>query len=148
MDYVGHVHIVGDGPERSNIKSLLDGSLLNATFHGFLDRDSVFEILAQSHILVLPSSTEGFPKVIAEAWCYGCVPVVSQVSAIDQYVINGVNGFLIPPENRNPDGLRNILVEMITRFDIRKIATQGYKEANRFTYDYYIQRLRNEVIVQ
>lgn len=148
MGNVNHIHIVGDGPERDNLKNMLEGSALNVTFYGFLDRQSVFEVLTQSHILVLPSATEGFPKVVAEAWNCGCVPVVSQVSAIDQYVINKVNGFLIPASMRNAEGLWNILADLIRRGDVCEIAHRGNKEAYRFTYDYYLYRLFNEVIAQ
>ena len=45
-------------------------------------------------IFVLPSYTEGFPKVIAEAASYGCVPIVTNIGSIGQY-INKENGILL-----------------------------------------------------
>jgi len=146
MGNVGQVHIVGDGPERENLKRMLDGSTLNVTFHGFLDRHSVFRVLRQSDILVLPSSSEGFPKVVAEAWNCGCVPVVSQVSAIDQYITDKFNGFLIPPSLRNAESLRNILSDIIGSGQIYAMAKRGNRDVYKFTYDHYLERLFNEVI--
>ena len=52
---------------------------------------------------VLPSYSEGFPKVIAEAMNFGCIPIVSDISCIRQYIINGKNGFLI---NQTPTDSR------------------------------------------
>ncbi len=40
-------------------------------------RSDVPELMRQSDVLVLPSLTEGFPLVVAEAMGSGCVPVVS-----------------------------------------------------------------------
>lgn len=148
LGHVGHVHIVGDGPERTNLERLLEGSALSVTFHGFLGRRSVFKVLEQSHVLVLPSATEGFPKVVAEAWNFGCVPVISQVSAIDQYISNAVNGFLIPPTKRSAHGLNDILLSMIASNNVYSIAVRGNEDVYRFTYDYYLDRLFNEVITE
>ncbi len=64
-----------------------------AIFHGFLGKNEVHELLAASHFLLLPSDSEGFPKVIAEGACYGVIPVVSNVGSIAHYVTPN-NGFL------------------------------------------------------
>ena len=54
-------------------------------------------IYSKCDFIILPSKSEGFPKVIGEAMNYGCIPIVSDVSCISQYIQNGVNGFLIKP---------------------------------------------------
>ena len=43
------------------------------------------------------TASEGFPKVIAEAINFGCIPVVSNISAIGHYVKDNVNGMYIQP---------------------------------------------------
>ena len=62
-------------------------------FHGFLNSDEVFTVLKKAHFLLLPSKSEGFPKVIAEAACFGVIPIVSNVGSISHY-INENNGFV------------------------------------------------------
>jgi len=52
---------------------------------------------ASSHVLVLTSESEGFPKVIAEAMAYGCVPIVTRVGSIPE-VLNEL-AFLTDPKN-------------------------------------------------
>jgi glycosyltransferase involved in cell wall biosynthesis len=83
---------VGDGPKRDGYIKQID-NMDNIQFLGFKDKQGVHDILIRSHFIVLPSKSEGFPKVIAEAACYGCIPIVSDVSCIGQY-INETNGYL------------------------------------------------------
>ncbi|GGD15102.1 glycosyltransferase family 4 protein [Flavobacterium orientale] len=80
------VHIIGDGPERALCEKLASQLPISIIFHGYLDRATVHQFLSASHFFLLPSSNEGFPKVIAEAACYGIVPVVSNVSSIKHYL--------------------------------------------------------------
>jgi len=87
------IHFIGDSPGVNHYKKQCQFLGEKANFHGFLDKNSVHELLAASHFLLLPSDSEGFPKVIAEAACYGVLPVVSSVGSVPHYV-NKNNGFL------------------------------------------------------
>jgi glycosyltransferase involved in cell wall biosynthesis len=68
---------------------------INVKIHGSLSKTEVQEIYKNSQFILVPSKNEGFPKVIGEAMNFGCVPIVSDVSCISQYVKNDYNGFLI-----------------------------------------------------
>lgn len=92
-EQIGVFHFVGDGPKMEDYHAQLNQSSVRVAFHGFLSRSDTFAIYAQSHLFFLPSNSEGFPKVVAEAAAFGCVPIVSNVSSIGQY-INEENGFL------------------------------------------------------
>ncbi len=93
LSHIKKIHFVGDGPEMNSYKKQCEFMGDKANFHGFLEKKKVHELLMQGHFLLLPSDSEGFPKVIAEAACYGVVPVVSSVGSISHYV-NENNGFL------------------------------------------------------
>lgn len=144
---IGKIHLVGDGPERENLREIAQQTGLNVYFHGFLPRESVFEVLQKAHVLVLPSASEGFPKVLPEAWNFGCVPVVTRVSAIDQYLEHGVSGFLIEPGNRTIEGVRAMLTTVLHAKDLREIAARGRELVKRFSYDYYQSRIANEILI-
>jgi glycosyltransferase involved in cell wall biosynthesis len=90
---IGTFHFVGSGPKLEDFKALLIKSKVSIHFHGYLSRLETFSIYGQSHLVMLPSNSEGFPKIIAEAAAFGCVPAVSDVGSIGQY-INENNGFL------------------------------------------------------
>ena len=58
------------------------------------DEKLISEIYAGAHVLILTSTTEGFPMVIMEAMAQGCVILSTSVGDIPYYVKNGENGFL------------------------------------------------------
>lgn len=88
-------HFVGGGDKLDYYSELVQrmGSPMKIIFHDYLKRDDISRLFIQSHIILLPSDSEGFPKVIAEAANYGCVPIVSNISSIPHYINDG-NGFL------------------------------------------------------
>lgn len=90
---IAKIHFIGDGELIDYYKEKASFLRDKVVFHGFLETSKVHTILADSHFLLLPSKSEGFPKVIAEAACYGVVPIVSKVGSIPHY-INENNGFL------------------------------------------------------
>lgn len=92
-DKIAEVHFIGDGDKTAFYKEKINFLGEKVQFHGFLDKPEVHKVLAKSHFFLLPSASEGFPKVIAEAICYGTIPVVSNVGSIPHY-INSDNGFL------------------------------------------------------
>jgi glycosyltransferase involved in cell wall biosynthesis len=62
-------------------------------------RDDIPEVLAQSHIVCLPSYREGLPKVLLEAAACGRPIVTSDTAGCREVVIHGKNGFLVPVRN-------------------------------------------------
>jgi len=93
-DKIDTVHIVGemrDGDFKNDVT--IPG--VSLAYHGTLPRHELHDIYKQSHFIVLPSKSEGFPKVISEALNFGCIPVVSNLPAIEQYINDGQQGLLI-----------------------------------------------------
>ena len=64
-------------------------------FHGSLSNENqISQIYAGAHVLILTSTTEGFPMVIMEAMAHGCAILSTAVGDIPYHVKNGENGFL------------------------------------------------------
>ncbi|MCB0008444.1 MAG: glycosyltransferase [Anaerolineales bacterium] len=80
------LHLLGDSDERTAYESETrqQGTADAITFHGWLPKDALADFYAKAHFLLLPSKTEGWPKVLSEAMAHGVVPLVSNVSAIPQ----------------------------------------------------------------
>ena len=70
---------------------------------GSLNRNDIFKIYSESHILILLSKSEGFPKVIMEAGVFGCVPIVSNFDGISKIIKHGINGFIMNSYGSNYD---------------------------------------------
>lgn len=142
----GMLHLVGDGPNRVKYEKLAKAAGINCKFYGLLPREEVNKVLIKSHVLLLPSESEGFPKVIAEGANYGCIPIVSAVSCIPQYVINNLNGFLIAsPVNQNLLRCLNRIISLKEE-DLAQMAHNAYNLSSQFTYTYYNKRISTELI--
>lgn len=146
---INSIHIVGSSERISFYENMAKTTGLNFVFHGFLSRSQVHEIYKISHAIVLPSASEGFPKVISEAMNYGCLPVVSNISSISNYVHDNVNGFLFYPITQ--EGLIQVLRKVLKlKNDEYSILIQSKaQEIFKFTYQHYnsriIQRIVNEL---
>jgi glycosyltransferase involved in cell wall biosynthesis len=133
------LHLVGDGPEREAFEYLAERSGINIRFHGYLPRNQVFEVFKESDVFLMPTTaSEGFPKVIAEAINFGCVPVVSNVSAISQYVEHLVNGYVL--DTVSLKAIQDVLNDLLKK-DVDKNIISNLKEnrdiLEKFSFKYY-----------
>lgn len=68
-------------------------------FHGALDGGPLIEQLTQTQVLVLPSSYEGYGIAYLEGMAFGLPAIATTSGAAGEIITDGVNGFLIPPED-------------------------------------------------
>jgi len=143
---IGSLHLVGDGDRLAFYKKKAKSINVEIIFHGLLSRIEVQEIYKKSHAIVLPSASEGFPKVIMEALNFGCVPIVSNISSIGHYIIDGKNGFLL--EDISTLALKNILHLLLSfkTIDLNEIINDNADLINSFTYDHYNSRLLKYIL--
>lgn len=142
---IGKIHLVGDGNEKTLFQSKTEGDD-RFVFHGFLNRNQVGTLLAQCHVFLLPSQSEGFPKVIGEAANYGCVVVTTDVSCIGDYIKEGQTGSLIGENENNSARLRQVVEKLLNNRELKKMALSAHRMAHQFTYEYYLEHIRNSVL--
>jgi glycosyltransferase involved in cell wall biosynthesis len=138
------IDFIGDGPELIKLKQYAADNNVAAKFHGSLSRMQVFETYRQSHLILLPSKSEGFPKAIAEAANFGCIPVVSDVSSIGQY-INETNGFLWNAQKCTFTEYFNSL-NIGDATSLKTKALKAHEMAKSFTYNNYLDKLESEIL--
>ncbi len=68
-------------------------------FHGALDNAPLTEKLKAAHLLVVPSSYEGFGIVYLEGMAFGLPAVGTTAGAASEIIAEGETGFLVPPED-------------------------------------------------
>ena len=144
-DCLDTVYIVGEGIEKENLKTIYNGNI-NIEFLGFLPKKELNEIYKKSHLFVLPSKTEGFPKVIAESLLFGCIPIVPDISSIGQYIgqEKGI-GFLL--QNNTAKSIAQIIDKYLDNRDSYIYKEQDYLNlCKKFTFKYYNKRIFNEFI--
>lgn len=91
-------------------------------------RDDVVELFARSHVVVLPSYREGFPKTLMEAAACGRAVVTTDVPGCRDAIISGVTGLLVPAFD--PESLAAAIDQLCTDADLRNsMAVAGRKLA-------------------
>jgi glycosyltransferase involved in cell wall biosynthesis len=141
-DRINKLYIIGDGKDKLFFESYVEkktSSKLKILFVGSLVREELFEYYKKCHFLILPTyASEGFPKVVAEASAFGCIPVTTPVSSIHQYVKNGFNGYDWSYWKRN----FNLI---ISNPNLNEVALNANRTAHLFTYEHYLNRLKETV---
>ena len=105
------LRIVGDGRLRGLVEDLVAELPEQAEWTPSLDAAGIAGALDESSILVLPSRSEGLPRAALEALCRGRPVLAARVGGIPDMIDDGVNGFLVPPDD--PDALLVTLVRVL-----------------------------------
>ena len=85
--------VVGDGALRADLESQCRRSNANVDFLGLQVRSEVLRLMRGAALLVVPSICyEGFPVTLLEAFASGVPIVASALGALDELVVEGVNG--------------------------------------------------------
>ncbi len=138
------LYIIGNGPLYNELKERAAGiQNINVEVLGHLNRDQINVYYKKCHCFILPSFSEGFPKVIAEAASFGCIPVVTDISSLSQYIINGTNGYLL--KNNSPQVIVDTLCTFVQNNNYRLLSNNAAMLAEKFTYEYFRQRIEFEI---
>ena len=103
LDLDAELYIVGEGSERKNLEALRRELKIDhkVTFTGFVDERKKIELLKSSHVLVLPSTTEGFGIALIEAMAARTSVLATDIPALRELVEDGENGLLFKPRDIN-----------------------------------------------
>ncbi|MCX6073154.1 MAG: glycosyltransferase family 4 protein [Campylobacterales bacterium] len=101
-----------------------------SSIHYLGQQENIRHILSQSDIFVLPSYKEGLPRTSMEAASMGLPIVTTDVVGCRETVDDGVNGFLIPPQNVHAlaDAIEKLIIDAPLR---QKMGKAGREKAVR-----------------
>jgi glycosyltransferase involved in cell wall biosynthesis len=119
------VVIAGEGPEREKLKSLASelGVSDRVGFVGAIPHERMPDYLRGSAAYVSTALSDGASVSLLEAMACGTFPVVADIPANREWVDDGGNGFLFPPEN--PKALAEKILEYLDREDLRTTAREA-----------------------
>jgi glycosyltransferase involved in cell wall biosynthesis len=134
------VDLVGDGPGMDAAKQLADHLGLGPRIHFLGQRLDVEQILARSHIFVLSSRWEGFPRSTLEAMRAGLPVVVSDVGGAPEAITDGVTGFLVAAGDREQmaERLRDLVRSPQRRKEMGDAGRARFEA--EFTFDTMLDR--------
>ena len=134
--------VVGSGPEEGALRELAHELNLGekVRFHGYVPQGSALrEFFDTADLLLVPSLSEGWPKVILEAFARGLPVVASNVGGIPGLVQDGVTGLLVPPAS--PEAIAEAIDTLIVDSTLHQnLAAKGIETAHQFTVEAVTQR--------
>lgn len=114
--------LLGD-PDEGNPTSISREQLNRWNSEGIIEwhpfTDDIGSALAQSHIVVLPSYREGFPKTIIDAAAAGRVSAVSNVPGCRDAIVPGKTGVLY--NARDAENTADVLESLIKSRELQKM---------------------------
>jgi phosphatidylinositol alpha-1,6-mannosyltransferase len=143
LGFAVQLELVGDGPARPELERLARerGVSELLTFAGWVPHGALAPHYAKAHLMLFPSRSEGWPKVLSEAMAFGVVPVASRVSSIPEYLVRFDIGTVADPDDIEGfvDGVRGYL-NAPDRW--RHESPMASAAAAEFTYDRYLGSVR------
>jgi glycosyltransferase involved in cell wall biosynthesis len=106
------LELVGDGRRGETIERLLADVPAQTVWHRRFEPQAVADLLDRSWALVLPSFSEGLPRVALEALARGRPVVGSRAGGIPDAVQDDRNGLLVPPGDAQ--ALADALVRLLS----------------------------------
>jgi len=94
-----HLRLVGDGPDRRHLESVIASLGLEGqvTLEGNCNQDRVQAFYRETDLFALASSAEGVPVVLMEAMAMEVPCVATRITGIPELIRHGIEGWLVPP---------------------------------------------------
>lgn len=140
------LNLYGEGIERPVLESYIKKNKLENTvfLHGNQTKETIKEAYKKSHFVLLPSKSEGWPKAIAEAMFWGCVPLATKVSCVPYMLDFGKRGILLEM-NLESDitQIEELLKEEKSFFAKSKLAGDW---SQNYTIDLFESEIKNLIV--
>jgi glycosyltransferase involved in cell wall biosynthesis len=99
----------------------------------FFDKPDLPRLLKDSHILLFPSLSEGFPLALPEAMACSLAPITTRIPGPTEIVVDGVNGLLLPP--RDQLQIEQAMAKLINNIDyLQQLQFQAYQAVQPYSW--------------
>lgn len=133
--------IYGEGSEKENLVQYIATHKLAGivSLNGTINREVMKKVYQMSHFLILPSKSEGWPKVIAEAMFWGCLPIATPISCVPNMLDYGRRGILLSNSMEHDSALIQEMLNNQALYDLK------IKEALHWSRNFTIDKFDQEV---
>ncbi|MBK8169272.1 MAG: glycosyltransferase family 4 protein [Sandaracinaceae bacterium] len=106
----------------------------------------LFQCYADADVVVVPSRSEGTPRVLVEARAFGTPVIGTEVGGIPASITHGVDGLLIPADDA--DALTESLLRIAVDDALRgQLIQNGYDRARRCTVEAFSEAILGEAVL-
>jgi len=130
------LNIVGDGPERTELESVMDVSVpdLKIKLHGSTPNRKAKAFYSRADIFIMPSYREGFPRVTIEAMAMG-LPVVSTDAGGTRDLFGPLQQKYVVSRD-DPEAFADRLAELVADPEMcQKLSKENLSFVQRFSTD-------------
>lgn len=125
-----NLHIYGDGILYNDLKKQINKLSINNRVFLEGNVENIHDAISDAEFFVLSSNYEGLSNALLEAMMMGIPCISTNCAGSDEYIIDGVSGFLVPVGDE--DLLYNSMKKMIINDSLRKkIANNGKTEVEK-----------------
>ena len=112
-----HLYLIGSGETFDECVLLAKNLKIEdaITFTGNLKNDEAMKLCASFQLFVMSTFGETVGMTVLEAYAQRVPVLASEVEGIIEYMKEGVNGFLVPPDN--PDLMAKRIIELLEKED-------------------------------
>ncbi|MCZ6602625.1 MAG: glycosyltransferase, partial [Planctomycetota bacterium] len=139
------LQLVGAGPLEIELREEVERSEVRDKVEFLGSRSDAREVMRQFDVLVLPSRTEGFGRVLLEGMAAG-VPIVStSVGGIPEVISNDLTGILVRPGSS--EAMAGAILHVLTEpAESRRLVTNARNDLrDRFSLESVVTRYRQIV---
>ena len=142
--------IYGEGPLRAELEFLVSSFKLQNRVFLPGRTEHVIEELRKSKIFCMSSDYEGMSNAMIEAICVGLPIVTTNVSGVNELVVDGENGFIVPC--KNAIAMSNAIKAIIeNKYMMESFSIKSKGKSSIFKLDFIVnqweQLIRNSVIL-
>ena len=132
----------GEGIERENLENYIKiNNLQNfVSLKGNHNLEILKKAYQESHFMILPSESEGWPKAVAEAMFWGCLPISTPVSCVSNMLDNENRGILL--EMNLDQDIARIEKLLNNEIQYQEKVLKAINWSRKYTLDYFAQEIK------
>ncbi len=133
--------LFGEGVERDVLEAYIRDNQLekNIVLHGNQNAETVKKYYKKAHFLIFISKSEGWPKVVAEAMFWGCLPITTDVSCVNYMIGHGKRGKITEPNVEDIVDKVKYYLENPAEFE------QSSKHAMEWSQQFTLEKFEEEI---
>nr|WP_315233692.1 glycosyltransferase [uncultured Flavobacterium sp.] len=144
--YTVSLSLYGEGVEREVLEDYVAKHQLESiiTLEGNQSKATVQKAYQNSHFVVLPSDSEGWPKAIAEGMFWGCVPIATAISCVPYMLDYGNRGILLQQDLEKDSAQIAVILHNQTDFEAKR--DKATEWSRKFTLDVFEDAIQELIV--
>ncbi|MDI1471020.1 MAG: glycosyltransferase [Thermodesulfovibrio sp.] len=137
-------YIVGDGPQRENIKNNIKQLNIEKWVIMTGYREDIPEILASLDVIVHPSyANEGVPQAVIQAMAMKKTVIATDTGSIKEILIDKFSGLLIEPKNK--EQIAEAVISLYKDNQLRSFLGENAQRLvkDNYSFDKMLEKIEN-----